>query len=159
MIRKEGKEQPMTYKIKIVSHNETITAQENDLLADKIQDAGIDLSVYCNKKGLCGKCFVEILEGKLPALDEKEEFLLKHKRLNKNFRLSCLYTIKSDLSIKIPDESIIHETYILTSGIKSVVSVNPAVKKYNLQIKKPEISSPDSLQDLFLLHFKDKNHL
>lgn len=157
MIRKGDEKQPITYKIKIVSHDKTITAQENDLLADKIQDAGIDLSVYCNKKGLCGKCFVEILEGKLPALDEKEEFLLTHKRLNKNFRLSCLYTIKSDLSIKIPDESIIHETYILTSGIKSVVSVNPAVKKYNLQIKKPEISSPDSLQDLFTLHFKDRN--
>ena len=101
------------YKINIVSHNKTITAHEEDLLADKIQKAGINLSVYCNKKGLCGKCFVEIVKGKLAHLSEREELFIKQKRLEKNYRLACLHKIKCDLEINIPEESIIQEAFIL----------------------------------------------
>jgi len=54
----------MAYKVKILSHGKTLPARENELLADKIQKAGINLSTYCDKRGLCGKCFVEIREGK-----------------------------------------------------------------------------------------------
>lgn len=144
------------YKINIVSHNKTITAHEGDLLADKIQKAGINLSVYCNKKGLCGKCFVEIVKGKLAHLSEREELFIKQKRLDKNYRLACLHKIKSDLEINIPEESIIQEAFILKTGIKSPILINPAVKKYHLQLKKPEIGFPYSLSELLEKYFRKK---
>ncbi|MBA7673509.1 Na(+)-translocating NADH-quinone reductase subunit F [subsurface metagenome] len=144
------------YKINIVSHNKTITAHEEDLLADKIQKAGINLSVYCNKKGLCGKCFVEIVKGKLAHLSEREELFIKQKRLDKNYRLACLHKIKSDLEINIPEESIIQEAFILKTGIKSLILINPVVKKYHLQLKKPEIGFPYSLSELLEKYFRKK---
>ena len=50
----------MPVKVKILSHKKTTTAEKGTLLADIISTAGIDLSLYCNRRGLCGKCFVEI---------------------------------------------------------------------------------------------------
>ena len=144
------------YKINIMSFNKNIIAHEGDLLADKIQEAGINLSVYCSKKGLCGKCFVEIMKGDISPLSEREEFFIEQKRLNKNYRLACLYKIKSDLEIKIPEGSIIQEAIILQTGIKSPILINPAVKKYYLELKKPEIGFPYSLSELLEKYFRKK---
>ncbi|MFW6128745.1 MAG: ASKHA domain-containing protein [Candidatus Aminicenantaceae bacterium] len=138
----------MSYKLKIVSLPHTISTHSNDILSVKIQEAGINLNTYCNMKGLCGKCFVEILEGDLPPLTETEKFLIEHKNLNENFRLACMYKIKSDLKISIPDESIRKKAYILTKGIQSPFELNPAIKKYILNLKKPDLSSPRSLLQL-----------
>ena len=145
----------MKYKIKVVTPNKTISAQENEILSDIIQKSGINLSTYCNKKGLCGKCLVEIIKGDLPELKEKEQTLIKEKNLNPNYRLACQYKIKSDLEIKIPDTSLIEEVEILKTGISIPVTIDPAVKKFDLQLSKPEITSPDSFLGIIKKHFKN----
>jgi ferredoxin len=43
----------MNYRLKILPQNKTIKVREDEILADKIQEAGINLSVYCNKRGIC----------------------------------------------------------------------------------------------------------
>jgi uncharacterized 2Fe-2S/4Fe-4S cluster protein (DUF4445 family) len=148
----------MKYKIKILSHDKELQAQKYEVLADKILEAGIDLSLYCNKRGLCGKCFVEIVEGDLPPLDEREGVLLHQRRFGKNFRLACLYKIQSDLALKIPEKSLLKETFILRSGIPTPVTLNPAVKKYYLALKKPELRSPYSLLELLESKLQHQGH-
>ncbi|UCC38558.1 MAG: DUF4445 domain-containing protein [Candidatus Aminicenantes bacterium] len=147
----------MKYRIKIISHNKTIIAKENELLADKIQEAGINISTYCNKRGLCGKCLVEIVDGELPSPNEKENVLLEQRKLSKNHRLACLYKTKEDFSINIPPGSLIQEINILTTGVQQQLSIEPAIKKYNLQFAKPDISAPDSWMELFRTHLQKKN--
>lgn len=137
----------MKYKIKIPAFNKILSAQKGDYLAHKIQDAGINLSAYCGKRGICGKCLVEIVEGKLPSPIEREKFLFAEKKFKSNFRLACLYRICSDLKIRIPDESLLPKTFILKTGIKSPIILDPAVKKYHLYLKKPKMASPESLLD------------
>jgi len=144
------------YKIEIFSMNKTITADEGDILAEKILQAGIPLSFYCNKKGLCGKCLVEILEGKLPPLDKKEHFLITQKGLGQNHRLSCLYRIQSDLRISIPKESMIQEVLILHTGVESPIELNPAVKKFHLKLEMPGIGLPYSFQEVLDNSFQKK---
>lgn len=148
MVKAGRMDRPIQYKITIASHNKTIMADENDSLADKIQEAGIALSAYCNKKGLCGKCFVEIKEANLPPLNEKEEFFIEQKGLELDSRIACLYKIRSDLTIRIPEESIMKETLVLQTGIKSSIPLNPAVKKYDLKLKRPKIGLPYSSLEL-----------
>lgn len=146
----------MTHTIQISPLDKTVSASDNDLLADKIIDAGIDLSLYCSMKGLCGKCFVEIASGFLPPLEEREKFLLHQNGLKANFRLACLYRIKGDLSIKIPESSLVQETSVLRTGISTSVILNPSVKKYHLQLKRPEIASPLSSFELLQSSFQDQ---
>ncbi len=147
----------MKYRVNILSHDKTVTARKGESLADKIQEAGINLSQYCQKRGLCGKCFVKIKEGLLPPLEKREKFLLERKRLTKSYRLACLYRIQSDLGIEIPEESMLQATFVLTTGVQIPVTLSPAARKYHLQLEKPQISTPCSITELLNSDFQDKN--
>ena len=137
----------MAYKIEIVSHGRTITAKEKDVLADAIHRAGIPLSLYCNKRGLCGKCFVEIVRGSRPPLGEKERFWLEQKHLGKNYRLACQCRIGGDLEVNVPALFTSQAVPILPAIARSAIAPDPAVKKYFLELETPDIASPHSLFD------------
>jgi uncharacterized 2Fe-2S/4Fe-4S cluster protein (DUF4445 family) len=144
------------FKIELLSHHKSITAKTGDNLADKIQESGINLNSYCSKKGVCGKCFVEICSGLLPPLKEKEAVFLKQKKWGDNFRLACLYKIEDDLKIRIPEKSIVRETFILKTGVKLPIRVDPPVKKFFSQLQKPDVHTPLSSLDLIKKYFRNK---
>jgi uncharacterized 2Fe-2S/4Fe-4S cluster protein (DUF4445 family) len=146
----------MSYTIHIDSHGKSLSAQKGDLLVDKILHAGINLSVACDKKGLCGKCLVEIVDGNLSPPNEQEKYLMEQKNYPQNFRLACSYRITGNVRIKIPEESITKDMLVLTSGLRSSVSVDSAVKKFHLQLPRPEISSPLSLMEILKRRLKEK---
>jgi uncharacterized 2Fe-2S/4Fe-4S cluster protein (DUF4445 family) len=146
----------MAFTVQILSHDKKTSASKGDLLSDRILDAGIDLSLYCNRKGMCGKCFVEIVEGALPALDDRERTLLDQKQLADNHRLACKYKIKSDLAVKIPQESILQKTLILKTGIQLPLIIDPPVKKYYLELNKPVLGDPHSALELIEKYFRKK---
>jgi len=146
----------MAYTVKILSHDKKIRASKGDILADRILEAGIELSLYCNKKGMCGKCFVEIVDGVLPSMDEREKTLLKQKQLSENHRLACKFKIKSDLAINIPETSILQKTLILKTGIRLPLLIDPPVKKYFLELKKPGLVDPHSSLELIEKYFRKK---
>ena len=149
----------MAYTIKILNHHKTIQATKGDLLADKILESGIELSLYCQKKAVCGKCFIEIKKGYLPPLDEHEEFLIRQKKLTQNHRLACKYLIKGDLSIFIPPESLLQKTLILKTGMKLPLAIDPPVKKYYVELEKPVLSRPHSLVSLLKKNLRKKSIL
>jgi len=146
----------MSYTVKIFSHNKKISTAKGDLLADCILKSGIDLSLYCNRKGMCGKCFVEIVDGILPSPDEREKTFLKQKQLPQNYRLACKYKIKGNLTINIPESSILQKTFILKTGIQLPLLIDPPVKKYFLELKKPDLSDPQSSLELIAKYFRKK---
>jgi hypothetical protein len=47
----------MSYRLRILPQNKAIRVREDEILADKIQKAGIDLNAYCNKRGAARKLF------------------------------------------------------------------------------------------------------
>ncbi len=144
----------MPYTIKILSHNKSIQAKKGDLLSDKIVESGIDLSLYCQKKAVCGKCFVEIKEGYLPPLDEHENYLIRQNKLPRNHRLSCKYLVQGNLSIDIPTGSLLQKTLILKTGLKLPLSIDPPVKKYYVELERPDLSHPHSLISLLKKSFQ-----
>jgi uncharacterized 2Fe-2S/4Fe-4S cluster protein (DUF4445 family) len=147
----------MAYIIKILNLDKTIRAQKGVLLAERILESGIDLSLYCQKKAVCGKCFVEILEGYLPPLDEIEDFLIQKSKLSQNHRLACRYKVTGNLAIHIPPESLLQKTLVLKTGIKLPLAIDPFVKKYFVELNKPELDHPHSLLSEWRKHFRKKN--
>ncbi len=137
------------YSVEISPFKKNIIVEENTLLAEALQKAGIPLRMDCNQLGLCGKCFVKISDGHLPPIEELEESFLLEKNLDNSFRLACLFRIKSDLKIEIPDESLLQEQNILSTGIKTPVTLEPHVKKFFVQLPKPSIAEPLSFIELF----------
>jgi len=134
----------MAYRITITSNGQTISAEKKDILADRLQQAGVPLNLYCNRRGLCGKCFVEIVSGPRPDAGEKEKSWLGQKGLSAAHRLACQYEVEGDLVINVPISSLKPDVPILPSIPRSGVVPDPAVKKYYLELPQPEISSPGS---------------
>ncbi|HUU51425.1 MAG TPA: ASKHA domain-containing protein [Candidatus Heimdallarchaeota archaeon] len=147
----------MAIKIKILSHGITATAKKSALLADILIETGIELSLYCNKRGLCGKCFVEIVKGNLPPLEAREKSFLDLKHMSERCRLACKYKITGDAEIKIPGDSILQKTTVLETGIQFPLEVKPAVKKYYLELHKPDLQHPYSSMELIQRYFRKKN--
>jgi uncharacterized 2Fe-2S/4Fe-4S cluster protein (DUF4445 family) len=147
----------MAYTIKIPSLGKTIRAQKGELLADKILESGIDLSLYCQKKAVCGKCFVAILEGYLPPADEAELYLIQKNKLDPNHRLACRYKISGNMVIHIPPGSLLQKTLILKTGIKLPLAIDPFVKKYYTELEKPKLDHPHSLLSGMKKHLRIKD--
>ena len=140
---------PQKFSVEIFPFKKNIIAEENTLLSEAIQKAGIPLRTDCNQLGLCGKCLVKISYGHLPPIKDQEESFLLEKNLDNSFRLACLFHINSDLKIDIPDESLLQDQNILTTGIKTPVTLDPPVKKFFIQLPKPSIAEPLSFVELF----------
>ena len=149
----------MIYSIEISPSKRSIIVEENTLLSEAIQKAGLHLRMDCNQLGVCGKCLVKISDGLVPPIKEHEESFLLEKNLDKTFRLACLFHIKSDLKIDIPDESLLQELNILKIGIKTPVTLDPPIKKFFVQLPKPSIAEPLSFIELLQTSLKKPNLL
>lgn len=146
----------MAYNINIRNFGKTILAQKGEVLADKILECGIDLSLYCQKRGVCGKCFVKVLEGHRPPLDEMEGSLVRKNRLSQDHRLACRYKVKGDMVIDIPHESLIQKTLILKTGMQMPIAVEPMVRKYFLELVEPAWDHPHSLLSVLKKQLRKK---
>jgi len=138
----------MSRTIKVSSPDLEIRAEDGERLSDRLLAAGIPISVYCDKRGLCGKCFVEVVSGSLPPPGNKEAAWIQQKSLGENFRLACQYEIAGDLEINVPAAFTVRPVPILPEIPRSFVAPDPAVRMYELDLARPEISSPASLFDL-----------
>jgi len=137
----------MAITIEIVSHGRKIKAAKGRTLADVLLEAGIPMSLYCRQRGLCGRCFVEILEGPRPPLQDREKRLLALRGLSPDHRLACLYAIESSLRVSVPESSTLGRMSILSWGVEGATVFDPAIKKYFLEPAKPDLSSPVSFSE------------
>lgn len=121
----------MAFKIHILDpFRRTIEASSDERLSRVLVRAGIPLSLYCGGKGICGRCLVEVLEGRLPPRDEEETAVLSTRKAAPRFRLACLLPVQSDLAVKIPPEALWTDIPGLTEGILPSFDFDPAVKTF-----------------------------
>jgi len=134
-----------THTIHVLSPPATLSVGEGDLLADVLQSAGIPLSLYCGRRGVCGKCFVEIVRGELPHSGDEEAALLRLKKLTSRHRLACRFKVRCDLTIRVPERSLLRQVAVLDTGIPAPIYPEPAVKKIALDLPSPTLATPFSL--------------
>lgn len=134
-----------------------ISAHIDDNLAQIIHDAGIPLNNLCGNKGLCGKCKIKTKSGKVPNISEKERFLLGKRSPQAGFRLACNISVKSDMSIHIPPNSLLAEIKGLKKGLIHLEELEPPVKKFPFPLVTPTISHPVSIIANIEKYFKKQN--
>lgn len=148
----------MSLTLTIVPENRSIQVRKDTILIDALHDADVNLITYCNKTGLCGKCFVEIVKGAPPPPDPREKELMARKRLGKKFRLACLHRIAGDLTVCIPEESQFPLMPVLKRGLRRTLLPDPAVKKVLFALSRPDLASPLSLSEQVQAYFPGLRH-
>ncbi len=102
---------------------------------------GADLEAPCGGAGTCGKCKVKIEEGffNLSPLAEQEKRMLTPEEIVDHFRLACCAKTEGDVLVFVPEQSNGAKQVILETSKERAFNLNPAIKKYYVEMKKPTL--------------------
>lgn len=148
------------YLIKFLPSGKSIKISPNYNLKQAILDSGIHIDSSCGGAGTCGRCKVQIREGKV---NTKKSKFISPKQEEMGYVLSCLSKVQSDLIVRVPRRKKARAKIEkgrfadieskLYSGISkdefSSVEIKPWIKKETISVKKPSLSYGTS--DLFRL--------
>ncbi|MDH4197417.1 MAG: 2Fe-2S iron-sulfur cluster-binding protein, partial [Candidatus Aminicenantes bacterium] len=114
----------------ILPDGKRVAYARGEILADVLVRAGLPLSLYCHKRGLCGKCLVQIVRGELALPDDLERTLAVRLDWPAGYRLACRLVLDSPIAIEVPERSLVREVPILETGTSTDVIPEPAARKY-----------------------------
>jgi uncharacterized 2Fe-2S/4Fe-4S cluster protein (DUF4445 family) len=115
---------------------------------------GVGIEAVCGEKMVCGKCRVKIVEGMfakdgitsskehVSELAEKELKILKPKELKEGIRLACTSELNGDVLVFVPEASRTGEQVVRKEAGKIKVRLNPAVRKYYIELPAPSLADP-----------------
>ena len=92
----------MTHTIQFLPHNKQITVKGGESLIRAAMEAGVHINASCGGGGVCGKCRVRIESGEVAGGISEQ---LSDTDREKGYRLACIATVTSDLTVRIPVES------------------------------------------------------
>jgi uncharacterized 2Fe-2S/4Fe-4S cluster protein (DUF4445 family) len=113
-----------------------VSTGEEDLLT-ALHGAGIDVESVCGGIGVCGKCRIRILEGKVSGPTAEEEEHLSEEQLESGERLACQTYAEGDLTIDIPSSSVTLDQRLQLDCELEVKEFDPAVRSYDLAVDMP----------------------
>ncbi len=151
-----------TYKVAFFPDGKEVEVEAESTLMQAAEKAGVYINSLCGGKGVCGKCRVQVTDGKVLA-DKNSIAFLSKEELNEGYVLACQTKVTTDMEVNIPPESRLEEEQIMLEG--SVVDYSPPekifvtkipsdplslfeplVQKIYLELKKP--SSEDNISDI-----------
>lgn len=117
----------------------------NQNILEILRNDGILMESPCNGKGLCGKCKVRILDGKVSEVTEKEKKLLSEADLASGIRLACL-TIPTE-TVQIDAMGLLDEknNNVLRGGDLPDVPFAPMITVSPVTVRKPDLENGWSL--------------
>ena len=118
---------------------------------------GVPIRSLCGGSGKCGKCKILFQKGQnyLNSPTESEKDFINNDDIKKGWRLACqsridkahIQTLEKEKNspqfrIYLPDELVLEDFKILTSGISKEVKLNPNIKKLYIEVDKPTLEKP-----------------
>jgi len=99
--------------------NTTVTVPKGTLLSDAAHLAGIEISQPCGGQGRCGRCAVQILDGKIRR---RSTLRLSLESVEEGFALACQSVVEGDATIHVPPQEKI-ERSLTTDRIAADVTI------------------------------------
>ncbi|MCR4420068.1 MAG: ASKHA domain-containing protein [Clostridia bacterium] len=123
-------------------------------LLEAAQQLGVGLESACGGAGTCGKCKLRIESGFFPKLGitstpahltpptEEEKQKLEARELQDDYRLACRARVEGDVLVYVPEKSRVAPQVILETGRERAFRLDPAVRKYYLELSPPTLRDP-----------------
>ncbi len=82
-------------------NRKSLTVEKDANLMSSLLQAQIPVASSCNGDGVCGKCRVQVLQGKenLSKPNDTEMFLKEKYQLKDDHRISCQVQVQGDIEI------------------------------------------------------------
>ncbi len=146
----------MEHKVTFLPDNISVTVASGENLLAAAGLAGIYIQASCGGDGVCRKCKVDLVEGKIRSSNNDS---LTSREIEAGVRLACVSTIIEDVTVQIPDvvqadgKSLKSKPKttrtISTESLESLVgtwNVQPPVRKLFLSLPKPALD--DNIPDM-----------
>lgn len=151
-----------TYRITFMPDEKSVEVEPGTTLIEAAEKAGIRINSLCGGEGVCGRCRVKLINGKVRA-DRHSISLLSKEEITEGYVLACQTRVDTDMEVIIPAESRLEETQILLEGAPVDYSepekihvhrvpadplslFEPLVQKVFLKLKQP--SPEDNISDM-----------
>ena len=150
------------HKVNFLPDANEVKVEGGTTLMEAAEKAGVYINSLCGGKGVCGRCRVQVIDGKIKADKHSISFLSKEE-IKEGYVLACQTKVSSDMEVVIPPESRLEEEQILMEGAvvdysqPEKVSVakapadpmslfEPVGQKIYLELKEP--SPEDNISDI-----------
>lgn len=128
----------MGYYVEIFPLGKKIKVKKGETLLALLQRSGFNLESKCGGKGVCGRCRV-ILKGHFNfQRSEKETVFFASGNFDPEHRLACQFYPLMDLTIQIPEESMISSMRLQLNGEETRIHVDPLIQKECINIPDPD---------------------
>jgi uncharacterized 2Fe-2S/4Fe-4S cluster protein (DUF4445 family) len=151
-----------SYRITFLPEEKTVDVEAGTTLMKAAEQAGVYINTLCGGKGVCGRCRVQVTNGKIRA-DKHSISLLSKEEILQGYVLACQAKVDSDMEILIPPESRLEEAQILLESTPVDYSspekislhrvptdpmtlYEPLTQKIYLELKEP--SPEDNISDM-----------
>ncbi len=115
---------------------------EGQSLLECARQLGVDLVNFCGGAGNCGRCKIQVLEGQVSPLAEKEASFFTAEELADGYRLACRAVPLGDCKARVPAESLTTPQRTQVEGEGSPVTPDPLIASHAVTM------TPPSLDDL-----------
>ena len=135
------------YKIAFMPSGKRGSFPEGTTILDASRALGVDLDSVCGGRAICGRCQIELTEGKfakhgieskadhLSGVTKAEEKYEKRKSLDKKRRLGCQSKLLGNVVIDIPPESQLHQQIVRKDFEATDIFINPITRLYYIDSK------------------------
>lgn len=132
----------MEFEVKFLPEGKRVSVPAGSTVMFAALRAGVDLANICGGKGFCGKCLVEILEGRAPPPTEQEKKRVGDERIRKGYRLACQLIVEEDIVVQVPDQSRVGRQRLVIMGKEPAITLRPNVKKVYVEVLPPSLQDP-----------------
>ena len=118
---------------------------------------GVDLDSVCGGRGICGRCQIDVGEGRFAKhgivseashLDGRnaveDRFDAKRGGLRQGRRLGCQARIAGDLVIDVPPDSQVHRQIVRKRAEAHPMRVDPTIRLHCVDVAEPDMHDPSS---------------
>jgi len=106
------------YRVTFLPDRKEIEVNEEALLIEAAEKAGVYLNSLCGGEGVCGKCRVQIIKGNVKVDGNSVAFFTKGE-IEKGYTLACQTRVRENLEVLIPPESRLEEEQILAESLEN----------------------------------------
>ena len=100
------------HKIKFLPDNKEVEIESGLSIMEAAEKAGVYINSLCGGNGACGKCKVQVADGKVHADMESINYLTKEE-VKEGYVLACQTKIHMDMEVMIPPEARLEDEQIL----------------------------------------------
>lgn len=101
------------YKLIFLPDSKDVYVKAGTTIMEAAEKAAVFINTLCGGNGACGKCRVQVMDGKIRA-DKNSISLLSKEEIEEGYVLACQTKVDNAMEVVIPPESRLEEEQILT---------------------------------------------